>query len=288
MEITFLGSGAAEGIPALFCECKLCRQARERKIHRTRSQLLVNSDLLIEFPPDSYYRALDLGVNLAKIENVLITHSHTNSFYSEDFFMRGMLSSFGLTVSTVVLHGNSVVCDILERNNCAKQKSAYVRKAQGRFNGYGIFGQSSEYVMHRAYDTFTAGKYTVTALPTEHMRDEECFIYLVSDGEKTILYAADSEYFSAELLGYLAGKQLVLDALILDGTYGLADCVDDHMNFFANDRLRKELIRLGVVGDKTKCFITHVFHGAAKDLDALDKAVPEGFTLPVDGDAYLL
>lgn len=288
MEITFLGSGAAEGIPALFCECKLCRQARERKIHHTRSQLLVNSDLLIEFPPDSYYRALDLGVNLAKIENVLITHSHTNSFYGEDFFMRGMLSSFGLTVSTVVLHGNSVVCDILERNDCAKQKSAYVRKAQGRFNGYDIFGQSSEYVMHRAYDTFTAGKYTVTALPTEHMRDEECFIYLVSDGEKTILYAADSEYFSAELLGYLAGKQLVLDALILDGTYGLADCVDDHMNFFANDRLRKELIRLGVVGDKTKCFVTHVFHGAAKDLDALDKAVPEGFTLPVDGDAYLL
>ena len=88
MKITFLGSGAAEGIPALFCECKLCRQARERKIYRTRSQLLVNHDLLIEFLPDSYYRALNLGVNLAKIENVLITHSHTNSFYCEDFFMR--------------------------------------------------------------------------------------------------------------------------------------------------------------------------------------------------------
>ena len=288
MKITFLGRGAAEGIPALFCECKLCRQARERKIYRTRSQLLVNHDLLIEFPPDSYYRALNLGVNLAKIENVLITHSHTNSFYCEDFFMRGLLSSFGLTSPTVVLHGNSVVCDILERNDCAKQKGAYERKVQGRFNGYDIFGQSSEYVLRRAYETFTAGKYTVTALPTEHMRDEECFVYLVSDGEKTILYAADSAYFPSELIEYLTEKHVILDALVLDGTYGLVDNDNAHMNFFENDKLRKELMRLGIVRDKTKCFVTHVFHGAAKDLDALDKAVPDGFTLPIDGDAYEL
>lgn len=288
MKITFLGSGAAEGIPALFCECKLCREARERKIYHTRSQLLVNSDLLIEFPPDSYYRSLNFGVNLAKIENVLITHSHTNSFYSEDFFMRGMLSSFGLKAATVVIHGNGVVCNILERNDCAKQHGTYVRKAQGRFNGYDVFGQSSEYIKHCAYDTFTAGKYTVTALPTEHMPDEECFVYLVSDGEKTILYAADSAYFPAELIGYLVNKKVVLDALVLDGTYGLVDQENGHMNFFLDEKLCKELMRLGVVSDKTKCFITHVFHGAAKDMDALAKAVPDGFILPTDGDFFEL
>lgn len=51
MKVTFLGNGASEGIPALFCECNLCRQARQRHIYHTRSQLMINDDLLIDFPP---------------------------------------------------------------------------------------------------------------------------------------------------------------------------------------------------------------------------------------------
>ena len=29
MKITFLGTAAAEGIPALWCECPICQQAKE-------------------------------------------------------------------------------------------------------------------------------------------------------------------------------------------------------------------------------------------------------------------
>ena len=29
MKIQYLGTGAAEGIPAIFCECDTCKKARE-------------------------------------------------------------------------------------------------------------------------------------------------------------------------------------------------------------------------------------------------------------------
>ena len=76
MKITVLGCGAAEGIPAMFCNCTLCKQALERRIYRTRSQILINDDLLVDFPPDTYYRSMMRGINLGKIENVIVINKH--------------------------------------------------------------------------------------------------------------------------------------------------------------------------------------------------------------------
>ena len=56
MKFRFLGTAAAEGIPALFCECAVCKEAREKggRHIRTRSQALIDDDLLIDFNADSY------------------------------------------------------------------------------------------------------------------------------------------------------------------------------------------------------------------------------------------
>lgn len=287
MKVTFLGNGASEGIPALFCECNLCRQARQRHIYHTRSQLMINDDLLIDFPPDTYYRSLHYGIDLSKIENVLITHSHSDHLYSEDFFMRGLLSSFGLPTETVTLHGNAAVCGIFERNGCARRKGSYERKEKGQFNGYKVFNQSSEYVVRKRFETFTAGKYTVTALPATHIPSEDCFIYLIREGGKTLLYATDTEYFHKDVWDYLIGNKVYLDALIVDGTYGLAFVNDiGHMNFFDNARLRNDLLQKEIIDENTKCFVTHVFHGAAKDLDTLEKALPQGYRYPQDNFSF--
>lgn len=283
MKITFLGTGASEGIPALFCNCKLCTEAREKKIFHTRSQLLVNDDLLIDFPPDTYHRALNLGVNLSKIENILVTHSHSDHFYSEDFFMRGLWSSFMLPVEVITLHGNRAVRDIFERNGCARQKGSYVSDTQGELNGYTVFDQSSEYVVHRPFETFFAGRYKVTALPSIHIPTEDCFNYLVTCGDKTLLYATDTSYPRGDVVEFLVKNHVVLDAMIVDGTYGLVNCHEGHMDFFDNDRLRKEMINLGVLKPDAPCFLTHVFHGAAKDLESLEKAIPKGYCYPPDG-----
>ena len=54
MEIQYLGTAAAEGLPALFCDCETCRKARNigGKEVRTRTQSVVDGKILIDFPPD--------------------------------------------------------------------------------------------------------------------------------------------------------------------------------------------------------------------------------------------
>ena len=56
MKLTFLGTAAAEGFPAIFCNCEYCKEARKLggKNIRSRSQTLINDDLLIDLPADSY------------------------------------------------------------------------------------------------------------------------------------------------------------------------------------------------------------------------------------------
>ena len=78
MKIQYLGTAAAEGIPAIFCECENCRKSRMaggRNI-RTRSQALIDDRLLIDFPADTYMHFLQYNVPLAKIKK-LSYHSFT-------------------------------------------------------------------------------------------------------------------------------------------------------------------------------------------------------------------
>ena len=44
MKINYLGTGAAERIPGIFCNCKLCKYAREKKGReiRTQTQLIID------------------------------------------------------------------------------------------------------------------------------------------------------------------------------------------------------------------------------------------------------
>ena len=53
MKIKYLGTAAAEGVPAIFCRCEVCRKSKEaggRNI-RTRSQSIIDDRLLLDFCP---------------------------------------------------------------------------------------------------------------------------------------------------------------------------------------------------------------------------------------------
>lgn len=49
MKLQYLGTAAAEGIPAAFCTCPVCKHARQEKGReiRSRSQMLLDGELLI-------------------------------------------------------------------------------------------------------------------------------------------------------------------------------------------------------------------------------------------------
>ena len=82
MKIKFLGTGASEGIPDLFCRCAVCEKARLHKgrENRTRAGLMVDDDLLIDFSPDFFSNSIKFGIDGNKIETLLITHSTPITF----------------------------------------------------------------------------------------------------------------------------------------------------------------------------------------------------------------
>ena len=90
MKVTYLGTAAAEGFPALFCNCPACREAARlggRNI-RTRSQALINRDLLLDLPPDTYLHKLQNGLDLSEVRYLFVTHWHMDHFYPPELTVR--------------------------------------------------------------------------------------------------------------------------------------------------------------------------------------------------------
>lgn len=89
MEFMYLGTGASEGYPALFCQCERCSMAMELggKNIRARTGALINSDLLLDFSPDMYMNKLRYKLDLGKVNHLIVTHSHTDHFAAAELMM---------------------------------------------------------------------------------------------------------------------------------------------------------------------------------------------------------
>jgi phosphoribosyl 1,2-cyclic phosphate phosphodiesterase len=78
MKVTFLGTGAAEGIPAINCDCHHCQRARVEggKLQRERSAILFqlpDYNLLVEVPPNT--RGLINKYQVNDLQGILATHA---------------------------------------------------------------------------------------------------------------------------------------------------------------------------------------------------------------------
>ena len=90
MRITMLGTGAAEGIPAFYCDCAVCRHAEDtggRNV-RTRSSVLIDGLLKIDHGPDAYAHKLMHGVDYRALCGILFTHAHDDHLSPTEFIWR--------------------------------------------------------------------------------------------------------------------------------------------------------------------------------------------------------
>ena len=125
MKLTYLGTAAAEGWPALFCRCAYCQKALEKggRNLRTRSQAMVGDDLLIDFPADSFSHMQQNGLNFSAVKYLLITHSHMDHFSPTDLHLRSTsYYAHDLTSETLDLYGNERVCEFLSRERVARSE----------------------------------------------------------------------------------------------------------------------------------------------------------------------
>lgn len=127
MKITYYGTSASEAWPALFCSCRACALARElggRNI-RSRSQALIDTSLLLDFPPDTSCHVQHLNLNLGLVRTVLVTHSHHDHFFPYDLGMRMPGFAEGLRDWKLLVYGNETT-------------EAKFQEASGVYQGYAI------------------------------------------------------------------------------------------------------------------------------------------------------
>ena len=77
MRLTFIGTGTSIGVPAIGCQCEVCRSNDPRDKRLRASAILETNDglrILIDCGPD--FRQQILPYPFSKIDAVLITHIH--------------------------------------------------------------------------------------------------------------------------------------------------------------------------------------------------------------------
>lgn len=273
MKLTYLGTAAAEGWPALFCNCEYCVRAKESggKNIRTRSQALINDDLLIDFPADTYSHALKNKLDLSAVKYCFVTHSHIDHFQPTDLVMR-MESCFAhnMTEPRLDFYGNKAVLDRYNR---------FVRDAEEEENPPSVTVNEIE-----AYDTVQAGKYKVTALPAFHAPKETPFVYIITDGEKTILYLHDTGLLFDEVYDYLKENKVKADLISYDCTYVALPSAGGHMGLDSVPVVRKRLEEIGVCKESTVHVVNHFSHNGKLLHDELcAEAEKLGFSVSYDG-----
>ena len=264
MNVKYLGTGAAEGIPAVFCHCEVCNHARINKVRniRTRSQAIIDGKLLIDFGPDTYLHSLEYNLQLADIEVCLVTHSHDDHLYLEDLRARRR-SRANLREGTPALkvYGGKGVKDILK-----PKASGFVTKDNSVFfYQIGAFKQVE-----------VLNGYIVTAIPAVHTSNEP-FVYIIQKDSKTFLYGHDTDYFGEDVWEYLNTNSIYFDAVSLDCTEGIKHIeYPGHMNFERMQNMCERLAAEGCIDNNTQIIANHISHNG---LASYDKANEVGNSL---------
>lgn len=271
MKLTYLGTAAVEGWPAVFCNCEYCKKAKATrgKNIRTRSQALINENLLIDFPMDSFLHMVNNKLDLSAVEYVFFTHSHLDHCSPVDLFFRAEgVYAHDLTKKDLTLFGNLKVAERLE--NIVK---AY------KDEPFGI-----KFSEVKPYNPVICGSYKVTPLRAYHSSGEDALVYIIEEGGKTLLYLHDTGFPFDEVFDYLVRNRIKADFVSYDCTYVALPSGGGHMGLDSCQVLRDKFLALGIIDENTINCINHFSHNGKLIHDELVPVAEElGFLTAYDG-----
>ena len=261
MKIKYLGTGAYEGIPALFCDCDICRNAKKLggKELRTRQQCLINDELLMDFGPDTLIHSHMYKIDWTKIHNILITHTHSDHFYVKDYEQLNNFYSHQEN-KRVNIYGGSSLIDILN-NNFSHPKA----KEEHR-----LIGVWKE--VHQG-EEFDFDGYHVMAIKANHPEKTTPYIYAIKKDNKSILYANDTAMLCDESFEYI--KQFGhFDLVSIDCTGANLNerWVSHHMTLLDVLEFINILTKNGNIDETTIKVITHISHNSKTTHYELEQA----------------
>jgi len=271
MKFKYLGTAAAEGWPAMFCDCESCNKAKAAggKNIRTRSQAIIDGKLLIDFPADTYMHVLYQGLNLSEISSCIITHSHSDHLYAADFEMRRKGFAHLPSEKPLTVYGTEATGIKTE-----KIIDKYLLNKENRV----LFSYVTPFI------PFNIDEYTITPLKADHDPMTNPVFYIINDGISIILYANDTGYFPDETWRYLEEHKLKFDFISFDCTFGNGMCRHGHMGIDTNVEVRNRLFEIDCADNKTKFCINHFSHNGIAIYDELVPIAKKfGFLVSYDG-----
>lgn len=269
MKVTVLGSAAAEGIPALFCSCDLCKTARERggKEIRRRSAYLAGDRVMVDFGPDAFNSMISFGLDYSGLAHLLVSHSHQDHWYPEDLYFRRPGFSVIPEGSHLTIHGNEAVGrrfgDDARYEELCSMSLRQVAAFEEVDLGDGVVG---------------------VPVPANHAGQEEALNWLVRSPGGAILFGNDTGLYPEETWSYLAGA--ALDVAILDSTSGRIPSRDGHMGVEVVVEARDRLVQSGALAAGARVIANHFSHnGGMLHTDLEDFYRPQGIEPAYDGMA---
>jgi phosphoribosyl 1,2-cyclic phosphate phosphodiesterase len=267
MRLLFLGTAAAEGYPAIFCDCPNCNQARAlggRNL-RYRSALLVNDDLLIDFGPDLMAAAQRFGLNLSRVTTALVTHAHADHFLRDNAHMRLDTFTARLPIPTLRMFGPQEVTGAFLQPGAPDP--ALMRMALTTVH---------------AFEHWQVDGYSIQAYRAQHaLGSLEALFYSIDDGRSAFLYASDTGPFPADTWQALAGRSF--DAIVMEETMG-SGVYDQHMGFDDYLKTAGRMRSMGLLRPNGRLLAHHFSHTSNPDHAQLEAFFsPHGVEVAYDG-----
>jgi phosphoribosyl 1,2-cyclic phosphate phosphodiesterase len=242
MEITLLGTGSAEGWPGLFCKCKVCRTSRKLrgKNIRSRTSALLDGVVKIDLPPDTFHHVATQNLDLTALDFLVFTHSHDDHLAASELqYLSWMFVPEPFTPPLKVLGSSSVLNKIRQYN-------------EGR-------DLPLELICLEALEPTVVGKWTVTPVLANHDPDTVCYNLILSNSEKTLLYATDTGWYAEPTWKHLEG--LKLDGIVVEASRGpTEEGYTGHLSFGDVVRMRERLLASRTIQKSTPVTVTHLSH----------------------------
>ena len=269
MKVFFLGTGSAEGMPAIFCDCSLCREAKRRggPDCRTRASILIDDVIKIDLPPETLAHVHKYPeVNLAQLQHLLFTHSHDDHFAVRE---------------TQYLSPNFAPCrkgplHVWATHELIKkmlpEMAHFFEQAPLRFHPLVPFSP------------FSVAHLTVTPVTAHQKQEELCLNFLLRDeSDRTLLYASDTGWYDLPTWRFLDGRHI--DTVIIEcGKGKSANAYDGHLNIDEVLRVKEKLTDNGSISPNAPFYVTHIAHTGLllhEEMQAL--LAPHGVTVAYDG-----
>ena len=225
---TFMGTGAGCGVPAFFCDCPACTEARHNpRARRGDCGVMVRgtesgTTLLIDTPPDTRHQLIREGIR--QFDELLITHCHSDHITG--------------------------LCELEYMVQLRTKKSLPTYGSVETLGEVAIEFHYMDYALDfnvmKPFDTHEFDGVRYTALPVTHAPGT--YGYLIETPSTRMFYASDTGRLPEETRERIRG----VDILAMDATYWKScPCPQSHHSV-------QECIEEGLSLDAGKIYLTHL------------------------------